>query len=128
MLARLSLQRLFSTSRNIPGVVVGKLLEINPHPNADRVRVCSVAINKDSEPLAIICAAPNLQVGMHVAVATIGSKLPNHKKKVKKNKLRGVMSHGMLCSELEIGMSEDHEGIASLPLDTEIGSTVEIQD
>jgi len=93
-------------------VVVGKVLDIVPHPNADRLSVCSVDIGQ-AEPLSIVCGAANVRAGEHYPVALIGATLPGGLK-IKRSKLRGEVSAGMLCSGVELGIAETADGI--LPL------------
>lgn len=100
-------------------IVVGEVLEVARHPNADRLSLTKVTIG--GEPLSIVCGAPNVAKGMKVAVATIGADL-GEGFIIKKSKIRGEASEGMLCSERELGLSENHEGIISLPADTKTGS------
>jgi phenylalanyl-tRNA synthetase beta chain len=90
------------------GVVVGEVLEVRPHPNADRLRLAKVNIG--SEILAIVCGAPNLAVGQKVPTALVGAKLPNGLE-IKPAKIRGEESFGMLCAADELGLGEDHAGI-----------------
>ncbi|MGB3510676.1 MAG: phenylalanine--tRNA ligase subunit beta [Microcoleaceae cyanobacterium] len=106
------------------GVVVGKILEANKHPNADKLQVCQVDIGKP-EPLNIVCGAPNAKADIYVAVATIGTHLPAIDLKIKKSKLRGVPSEGMICSLAELGLTKDTEGIHIFELENpELGSDV----
>lgn len=103
-----------------PGVVVGHVLEAKPHPDADRLQVCKVDVGGD-EALDIVCGAPNARAGIHVAVATVGAVLPGDFK-IKKGKIRGQVSLGMICSEKELGLGQGHEGILELAGDTAIGT------
>jgi phenylalanyl-tRNA synthetase beta chain len=111
----------------IEGVVVGEVLEVNPHPNADRLRVCKVDAGT-GELLHIVCGAPNVQAGQKVPVALIGAKLPELE--IKRAKLRGVESQGMLCSANEIGLNvkllpkEQTEGLFILPDDAPVGESI----
>ncbi|HEY3874267.1 MAG TPA: phenylalanine--tRNA ligase subunit beta [Candidatus Kapabacteria bacterium] len=100
-------------------VFVGEVLDVVPHPNADKLRLTRVSIG-NSEPLGIVCGAPNVRAGLKVAVATIGADL-GEGMIIKKAKIRGESSEGMLCSERELGMSEHHEGIWELPEHLAIG-------
>lgn len=93
-------------------VVVGKLLEVGKHPDADKLTLCQVDIGQ-TEPAQIVCGATNHKQGDHVAVATVGAVLPGDFK-IKKSKIRGVESFGMLCSEKELGLSDESEGILIL--------------
>jgi phenylalanyl-tRNA synthetase beta chain len=97
------------------GVVVGKVLACEKHPNADKLRVCQVDIGTD-EPSTIVCGAPNVATGLFVPVATLGTYLPNVDLKIKPAKLRGVASEGMICSLAELGLSKESEGIHSFDL------------
>jgi phenylalanyl-tRNA synthetase beta chain len=92
------------------GVVVGKVLMREKHPNADKLSVCQVDIGQD-EPSTIVCGAPNVATGLFVPVATLGTYLPNEDRKIKPAKLRGVSSEGMICSLSELGLTKDSEGI-----------------
>ncbi len=93
--------------------VVGHVLACEKHPDADRLNVCAVDVG-DSEPTQIVCGAPNVAAGQLVPVALSGSVMPNGMK-IKKAKLRGVESNGMICAEDELGLSRSHEGILVLP-------------
>jgi phenylalanyl-tRNA synthetase beta chain len=104
---------------SLDGVVVGRIEKTEQHPQADKLKVCSVNIGA-GENLQIICGAPNAREGLKVAVATIGSVLPGDFK-IKKAKLRGVESYGMLCSGKELELSDDHDGIMELGSDAELG-------
>lgn len=101
------------------GVVVGQVLALEQHPNADKLRVCTVEVGGD-EPLQIICGARNVAADMKVPVATVGAVLPGDFK-IKKAKLRGVASFGMICSASELGLAESSDGILPLPADAPIG-------
>jgi phenylalanyl-tRNA synthetase beta chain len=101
-----------------PAIVVGHVLEVAPHPNADRLRLCTVDVGVGTR--SIVCGAPNVAAGQRVAVATLGSKLPDGTK-LKKAKIRGVESEGMICSERELGLSEESDGIWVLPGEPRIG-------
>jgi len=92
------------------GVVVGKVVERQPHPNADKLSVCQVDVGT-SENLSIVCGAANVRVDTYVPVATIGTYLPNIDLKIKPAKLRGVTSQGMICSLKELGLTSDVDGI-----------------
>lgn len=103
------------------GVVVGEIVEAEQHPDADKLRVCKVSVGSASdEDLQIICGAPNARAGIKVAVAMIGAVLPGDFK-IKKAKLRGVASHGMLCSSTELEIGEDGDGIVELDSQAPLG-------
>ena len=116
----------------LEGVVVGSVGAIKPHPNADKLVLCQVDIG-ESEELQIVCGAPNVREGMLAPVATIGTTLPIGLT-IKRAKLRGETSHGMLCSEKELGlaaqlasaynMAEDAAGLMELPTDTPLGTSL----
>jgi len=93
-------------------IQVGYVTSMEKHPDADKLNVCEVDLG-DGESHQIICGAPNVDAGQKVAVATIGTTFPDGMR-IKKAKLRGVLSHGMICSERELQLSEDHEGIMVL--------------
>jgi phenylalanyl-tRNA synthetase beta chain len=100
-------------------VVVGEVLECWRHPEADKLQVTKVDIGTD-EAAIIVCGAPNCRAGLKVAVATLGAVLPGDFK-IKKAKLRGQESNGMLCSNAELGLTDDHDGIIELPSDAPVG-------
>ncbi len=102
------------------GVVVGKVTTIRPHPDADKLVLCQVDVDDESE-LQIVCGAPNVREGMLAPVATVGTELPNGLK-IKRAKLRGAESNGMLCSEKELGLSDDAAGLMELPTEMPIGT------
>ncbi len=104
------------------GVVVGEVVECGQHPNADKLRVTKINVGGE-ELLDIVCGAPNCRLGLKVAVAVVGAVLPGNFK-IKKAKLRGEPSFGMLCSFSELGISDDHDGIIELPLDAPIGQDI----
>jgi phenylalanyl-tRNA synthetase beta chain len=93
------------------GVVVGKVLDVQPHPNADKLRVCQVDIGDTNDPLNIVCGAANVRAGAYVPVATVGTYLPVIDVKIRASKLRGVRSEGMICSLAEVGLEKQSAGI-----------------
>ncbi len=93
------------------GVVVGKVLDVEPHPNADRLRVCQVDIGDVSGSLNIVCGAANVVTEAYVPVATVGTYLPIIDVKIRASKLRGVRSEGMICSLTELGLEKESPGI-----------------
>jgi len=113
---------------NISGVVVGHVLTCAPHPDADRLKVCTVDVGA-SEPLSIVCGAPNVVAGQKVPTALVGAALPGNKA-IGSAKLRGVESRGMLCSAAEIGLEtkwlgkDQTEGLYILPDDAPVGADV----
>lgn len=111
-----------TVAKPFTGVVVGEVLTVEQHPDADRLRVTTVNIGA-GEPLQIVCGAPNVAVGLKVPVATIGAVLPGDFK-IKKGKLRGVESHGMLCGASEIDLEDSVDGLLILPQDAPIGTDI----
>ena len=95
------------------GVVVGHVLKVSAHPDADKLRVCEVSVGKGT-PLQVVCGAPNVKEGMHVPFAQVGAYMPGGMK-IKRAKLRDVESEGMLCSAKELGLSDDTSGLMALP-------------
>ncbi len=104
------------------GVVVARILSRVPHPNSDHMSVCMVEYGA-AEPLQIVCGAPNCDAGNVVPLALIGTDFGDGFV-IKKSKLRGVDSCGMMCSARELGLSEDHEGLLILPAETPLGTSV----
>lgn len=105
-----------SVKGSLKGIVVGKVLTCVQHPNADRLKVTTVDLG-DSKPIQIVCGAPNVAVGQKVPVATVGTLLYDDKGdsfKIKKGKIRGEESHGMICAEDELGLGSSHDGILVL--------------
>ncbi|HUL55876.1 MAG TPA: phenylalanine--tRNA ligase subunit beta [Usitatibacter sp.] len=103
------------------GIVVAHVKSVSPHPNADKLRVTAVDAGT-GELLQIVCGAPNVAAGQKVPCALVGAKLPGLE--IKKAKLRGVESNGMLCSARELGMSDDHSGLLVLDADAPVGRDV----
>jgi phenylalanyl-tRNA synthetase beta chain len=101
------------------GVVVGQVLSVEGHPDAKKLRICAVDVGR-GEPLQIVCGAANVAAGMKVPVAVVGARLPGDFR-IKRAKLRGVESLGMICSAAELGLAESSEGILRLPADAPIG-------
>lgn len=105
-----------------PNVVVGQVLEVGRHPDADKLVLARVNVGT-AAPLEIVCGAPNLRPGMKVPVALVGAELPGGLR-IKKSKIRGATSEGMLCSARELELGGDHSGILDLRDDAEIGRPV----
>jgi phenylalanyl-tRNA synthetase beta chain len=101
------------------GVVVGEVLQTEQHPDADKLRVCKVNVG-EAEPLQIVCGAANVRAGLKIPASVIGAVLPGDFK-IKKSKLRGVESFGMLCSAKELGLVAEAEGLMELPADAPVG-------
>ncbi len=121
-MAGLEVDAVGAVAEAFSGVVVGEVLTREQHPNADKLSLCTVNIGTD-EPAQIICGAANVAAGMKVPVATIGAVLPGNFK-IKKAKLRGVESQGMICSASELGMAETSDGIMSLAADAAVGADI----
>ena len=121
-MAGLEVDQIAPVAPPFEGLVVGHVVACGKHPNADKLSLCEVDAGT-GENLQIICGAPNVRQDLKVAVATVGSVLPNGLK-IKRAKLRGVESNGMLCSESEIGISEAHDGIIELDSKAKIGDDV----
>ena len=113
-----------SVTGGLKGIVVGHVLECDQHPNADRLKVTSIAIG-NREVLQIVCGASNIAKGQKVPVATVGTTLydeDGNPWKIKKGKIRGEESHGMICSEVELGLGKSHDGIMVLDKDVVTGT------
>jgi phenylalanyl-tRNA synthetase beta chain len=118
----LEVDDLSPAAKPFTGVVVGEVLTVEQHPDADRLRVTNVNIGS-GEPLQIVCGAPNVRVGMKAPVATIGAVLPGDFK-IKKGKLRGIESQGMLCGASEIDLEDKIDGLLELPADAPVGVNI----
>jgi phenylalanyl-tRNA synthetase beta chain len=115
------------------GVVVGKVLDVQPHPNADKLRVCQVDIGDANGPLNIVCGAANVRADAYVPVATVGTYLPTIDVKIRASKLRGVRSEGMICSLAEVGLEKESSGIHifeedNLQLGSDIRPLLDLED
>ncbi|OEY66984.1 phenylalanine--tRNA ligase subunit beta [Marinobacter sp. X15-166B] len=120
-MAGLEVDGLEPVSGEFSGVIVGEVLSVEPHPDADKLRVCQVA--GGDEVVQVVCGAPNVRAGQKVPFAVVGATLPGNFK-IKKAKLRGQVSLGMLCSETELGLSERDAGIMELPEDAPVGQSL----
>jgi phenylalanyl-tRNA synthetase beta chain len=109
-------------NQGLEGVVAGRILDIKPHPKADRLTVCVVDDGSGS-PKDVVCGAPNVTKDLVSALAPVGATLPGGMK-IKQSKIRGVTSFGMLCAEDELGISADHSAILELPADMAPGSSL----
>ena len=118
----LEIDDLTPAAKPFTGVVVGEVLTVEQHPDADRLRVTTVNIGS-GEPLQIVCGAPNVRAGMKAPVATIGAVLPGDFK-IKKGKLRGIESQGMLCGASEIDLEDKIDGLLELPADAPVGTNI----
>ena len=117
-----SVETVQSVRGGLAGLVTGRVLTCTAHPNSDHLHLTTVDVG-DDEPLKIVCGAPNVAAGQMVVVAVIGTKLYDGDKEfvIKKSKIRGEESFGMICAEDEIGVGASHDGIIVLPADTPVG-------
>ncbi|PEQ17747.1 phenylalanine--tRNA ligase subunit beta [Piscirickettsia salmonis] len=122
-MAGLEVDGMTAVAAEFSQVIVAEITHCEQHPDADRLRVCQV--NTGTETVQIVCGAPNARVGIKVALAQIGAVLPplaeDKPFKIKKSKLRGVESEGMLCSARELELADEHEGIIELAIDAPVG-------
>ncbi len=121
-MAGLEIESVDAVAQPFTHVVVGKVLNITKHPEADRLNICEVDIGAD-KPLTIVCGAKNVIVGIKVPAALEGAILP-HDLKIKTSEIRGVTSHGMLCSAKELSLAEQSEGLLILPQDAKMGESI----
>lgn len=122
----LEVETIATVADDFTGVVVGEVISVIPHPNADRLRVCQVDVNQ-AELLTIVCGAPNVHTGMRAPVALIGAILKKgtaEEFKIKQSNLRSVASHGMLCAASELGLVDDAEGLYVLAKDAPLGADI----
>ena len=122
MLKGFELEEQISLASVFKNFIVGEVVEIKNHPDADRLRIVWLDLGKFGEKVQIVCGAPNVEVGQKVAVALVGAVLPNSKIEIKKSKIRGVESNGMICAEDELGLGKDHQGIMVLNDDLKVGT------
>ncbi len=120
MMCGLDVEAVESAAPPFAGVIAAEVVEIGKHPSADRLQVCRV--NTGGETITVVCGAPNVAVGMRVALATVGAKLSGME--IKQAKVRGVESSGMLCSAKELGIADDASGLMALPADAQLGADV----
>lgn len=119
-----SVEKVESIKGGLQGLVIGEVLTCEAHPDSDHLHVTTVNLGDGGAPAQIVCGAPNVAAGQHVVVATLGTKLYDGDKEfvIKKSKIRGVESFGMICAEDEIGVGTSHDGIIVLPADTVPGT------
>jgi phenylalanyl-tRNA synthetase beta chain len=117
----LEVEQIDEPGRDIGGVVVARILDVVAHPDADRIRLADIEFG--SGPLRVVCGAPNIEPGMLVPFAPVGTVLPGDFK-IERRKIRGVVSEGMLCSARELGLGDDHSGIIELAGDAPLGADV----
>ncbi|WP_409299479.1 phenylalanine--tRNA ligase subunit beta [Pseudomonas sp. KCJK8993] len=120
-MAGLEVDSVTPAAGDFSGVVVGEVLSTEQHPDADKLRVCQVS--NGAEPFQVVCGAPNVRPGLKVPFAMIGAQLPGDFK-IKKAKLRGVESNGMLCSQAELQIGEGNDGLMELPADAPVGEDI----
>ena len=113
-----------SSGLSFTNVVLGNVVSCESHPDSDHLSVCEVDTG-DDENWQIVCGAPNVKVGMKVPVAKVGATLDNGNFKIKKAKLRGISSKGMICSGKEIELSNDHDGILIIDSNLPLGTPIE---
>lgn len=118
-MAGLEVDAIESVAAAFSGVVVAEILSAQPHPDADKLRVCQVSTGK--ETVQIVCGAPNARAGLKAPLACVGAQLPGDFK-IKRAKLRGIESQGMLCAEQELGLSADSAGLMELAPDAPVGA------
>ncbi len=119
-----SVEEIQTIRGGLEGLVIGEVLTCTDHPNSDHLHLTSVNIGNGGEPLKIVCGAPNVAVGQKVVVATVGTKLwlDQEEITIKRSKIRGEESFGMICAEDEIGIGTSHDGIIVLPADAVVGT------
>lgn len=117
-MAGLEVESIAEIGAGFTGVVTAKIVSVSPHPQADKLRICMV--DRGDAIVQVVCGAPNVAEGQVSALATVGAEIPGGYQ-IKSSRIRGEVSDGMLCSERELGLSEDHSGIMILPEDTPIG-------
>ncbi len=117
----LEVEAIHDPAEALGGFVVASVLEARQHPNADRLRVCSVD-DGSGTPVQVVCGAPNARTGMVSVFAPVGTYIPGKKTTLAAGVIRGVESNGMLCSAAELGLSDDHDGILDLPPDAPPGT------
>ncbi|QNH78448.1 phenylalanine--tRNA ligase subunit beta [Pseudomonas protegens] len=120
-MAGLEVDSVTPAAGDFSGVVVGEVLSTEQHPDADKLRVCQVS--NGAETFQVVCGAPNVRPGLKVPFAMIGAELPGDFK-IKKAKLRGVESNGMLCSQAELQIGEGNDGLMELPADAPVGDDI----
>ena len=121
-MAGLEVESVEPVAKNLDGVVVGLITDTRPHPNAERLKICDVDVGS-LEKLQIVCGAPNASIGMKVPTALVNARLPGGLV-IKKAKLRGELSQGMLCSASELEIGDDSSGLMSLDQDAVVGSDI----
>lgn len=125
-LAGLEVNEIITTGGSWDNIIIGEIIAIDPHPNADRLKLATVNLGKEQE--TVVCGAPNLNTGDKIAFAKSGARLINPEtgkpEELKPAKIRGVVSKGMICSERELGISDSHEGILVLSKEAAVGTAL----
>lgn len=116
----IEVEEIIQLGTELKKIKVAQILDKKPHPNADKLSIC--VVDDGSTKLQVVCGAPNCSKNLKVAFAPVGTKIGEFK--VKKAKLRGIESYGMICSEKELGISDNHDGIMELPQDAPLGSSL----
>ncbi len=118
-----SVEEVQAVKGGLKGLWIGEVLTCEAHPNSDHMHVCMVNVGQ-GEPIQIVCGAPNVAAGQKVVVAVVGTKLYDGDEcfTIKRSKLRGIESNGMICAEDEIGIGTDHSGIIVLPDEAVVGT------
>lgn len=117
----LEVEEVIDPTEDLKPFVIAKIEKTEQHPNADKLRVCTV--NNGNEIIQVVCGAPNAKAGLIGAFAPSGCTIPTNGLKLKPSNIRGVDSNGMMCSERELGLGDDHDGIIELPSDAPIGAS-----
>jgi phenylalanyl-tRNA synthetase beta chain len=120
-MAGLEVEELEAVAPAFSNVVIAEILSAEKHPDADRLQVCTVNVGQ-AEPLQIVCGAPNARAGLKAPCALVGASLPGFE--IKRAKVRGVESFGMMCSAKELGLAEESNGILELPTDATVGTSI----
>ncbi|VAW06447.1 Phenylalanyl-tRNA synthetase beta chain [hydrothermal vent metagenome] len=115
----LEVEEIINPADDLAPFVIAEVLEAAPHPDADKLQVLKV--HTGTETVQVVCGAPNARAGLKGAFAPSGATIPTTGLKLRPTKIRGVESNGMMCSERELGLGEDHDGIIDLPLDAPVG-------
>ena len=120
-MAGLEVDAIEPVAGNFSGLLVAEIVAVEPHPDADKLRVCQVRTG--GETVQVVCGAPNARKGLKVPLAIVGAQLPGGME-IKSATLRGIASTGMLCAEEELGLSEASEGLMELPADAPVGENL----
>ena len=121
-MAGLEVEDVYSEAEVYKGFIVGLVKTKQKHPNADKLSLCTVSDGE--KDYQVVCGAPNVQENQKIVFAPIGTVIPKGQFKIEKAKIRGVESFGMICSEAELNISENHEGIMVLPNDMKVGAPI----